>query len=150
MTFRYLILLLLPLFFTSCSEDALTPEEQFDKDILEIENYLKAKNLVAEKTVHGVYFIKEVPGGTEKPEITSSVKVKYNGYFTDGTVFDSSNSAEFFLYQVIQGWQIGIPKFGIGGKGKLLIPSELGYGTSSNPGRANAVLIFDVELLDFK
>jgi len=147
---RFALFLLLSIFcFSSCSDDTLTVEEQFAKDIQEIENYLSANNLVAEKTVHGVYYIIDVPGDENKPKITSTVIANYKGYFLDGTVFDAGNNIDFPLYGVIQGWQIGIPKFGKGGKGKLLIPSKLGYGTNSNPGRANAVLIFDIELIDF-
>jgi FKBP-type peptidyl-prolyl cis-trans isomerase FkpA len=72
---------------------------------------------------------------------------------TDGSVFDQSNSAgvSFNLTSVIQGWQEGIPYFKKGGKGKLLIPSALGYGTQGTSGISpNSVLIFDINLLDVK
>lgn len=139
------LILLLP----SCSSDTLTIEEQFAVDTQIIEDYLSANNLVAEKTIDGVYFIIDEEGSAEKPKLTSSVNVAYAGYFTDKTIFDASENATFKLFQVIQGWQIGIPKFGRGGKGMLLIPSKFAYGTSSQPGRANAVLIFDIEVFDF-
>jgi len=48
---------------------------------------------------------------------------------------------------VIQGWQIGLPYFSEGGSGKLLIPSELGYGSQkAGDIPANSVLIFDIQL----
>lgn len=136
--------------FVSCKKDEnLSVEDQFAKDIMIIEDYLKANNLVAEKTTEGLYYIIENAGSAQKPAVTNKVTVKYSGYFTDKAVFDSSESAVLPLYATIVGWQKGIPKFGKGGKGKLLIPSKLAYGTSSQPGRANAVLVFDIELLDF-
>ena len=73
----------------------------------------------------------------------------------NGTEFDSSykrnQPIEFPLTGVIKGWQEGIPTIGSGGKVKWLIPSGLAYGSRAMPTiPANSVLIFDVELLDFK
>ncbi len=136
--------------FFSCDSDKLSPEEQFEKDVQLIEEYLAKNNLTAEKTVHGVYYVIDEPGSDKKPIITNTIVLNYKGYYVDDVEFDAGTRATFPLVQLIQGWQIGIPKFGIGGKGKLLIPSKYGYG-STPPGniRANAVLIFDIELLDF-
>ena len=73
------------------------------------------------------------------------------GYFLDEKEFDSGVNSEFGLFQVIEGWQIGIPKFGKGGKGKLLVPSRLGYGSKARGSiPANSTLIFDIELLDWR
>ena len=106
----------LSLGFLSCNSDSDDVADQFAKDIQLIENYLKEKNLTAEKTPQGVYYIIDVPGGAEKPKITNEIKIKYSGYFLDGEVFDSSNESQYIhLFNFIQGWQIGIPKFGIGG-----------------------------------
>lgn len=144
----YSILFLTIIGFISCSKE-LSPEEQFKEDTRLIEEYLKANNKSAQKTVEGIYYIIEKEGSAEKPKLTSTVTVGYKGYFLDNTSFDSSTKTSFPLFNVIQGWQIGIPKFGKGGKGTLLIPSVYGYGTSSSVGRANAVLIFDVEVFEF-
>ena len=147
----FILLCTLSLVFLSCNSDSDDVADQFANDIQQIENYLKEKNLTAEKTSQGVYYIIDVPGGAEKPKITNEIKIKYSGYFLDGEVFDSSNESQYIhLFNFIQGWQIGIPKFGIGGKGKLLIPSKFAYGSASTPGRANAVLVFDIELINFK
>lgn len=136
--------------FLACQSDDSKILSQFEKDITIIEKYLSDNNLQASKTVHGIYYIIDQAGTNEKPTITQTVVCNYTGVFTDGEKFDSGTRVEFPLYGVIEGWQIGIPLFGKGGKGKLLIPSRYAYGPSEIKKRKNAVLIFDVELLDFK
>lgn len=143
------ILLFSFLLLMSCGDDQLSVEEQFAEDTRLIEEYIKANNLIATKTPDGIYYVTTTEGSAEKPKITSSVTVTYKGYFLDGIVFDAAEKATFPLYSVIQGWQIGIPKFGKGGKGKLLIPSKYAYGTQAIAGRSNAVLAFDIEVFNF-
>jgi FKBP-type peptidyl-prolyl cis-trans isomerase len=96
-----------------------------------------------------------VEGEGEAPSATDSVVVHYEGSLIDGTVFDSSIArgapAEFGLNQVIRGWTEGLQLIKPGGKARLTIPSDLGYG----PGGVgnippNAVLVFEVELLEVK
>jgi FKBP-type peptidyl-prolyl cis-trans isomerase FkpA len=134
--------------FASCTKE-VTVEEQFNIDVKIIDDYLKTNNLNAQKTSDGIYYIIEKEGSAEKPKITSKVTVTYKGTLLDGSVFDSREKAQFFLYNTIQGWQKGIPKFGREGKGKLIIPSKFAYGTSDQLGEPNAILIFDIEVFDF-
>jgi FKBP-type peptidyl-prolyl cis-trans isomerase FkpA len=99
----------------------------------------------------GLYYVDEETGTGKNPNPSSTVRVAYSGYFIDGQVFDESNleGITFGLNQVIQGWTMGIPFFKEGGRGKLLIPSELAYGSSPRSGiPANSVLIFDIHLID--
>ena len=126
-------------------------EDDFaDKDDQIIREYLTAHNLVAEKTDSGLYYVIDEPGGAQHPTLNNQVRVTYSGYYTDGVDFDAS-TASFGLRGVIKGWQEGIPLFGKGGKGMLLIPSRYGYGSEPPPGvRKNAVLIFDIHLIDIK
>ena len=132
----------------SCNGKEKVPQSEVDENI--IKNYISDKNLTAIATGTGLYYVKENEGTGVKPDITSTVTVAYKGYLTDGYVFDEStlDGATFPLTNVISGWQEGIPLFKEGGKGKLLIPSGLGYGSQGNGDiPKNAVLIFDVELI---
>ena len=87
-----------------------------------------------------------------------TVSVHYTGWLTDGTKFDSSvDRGQTFSFrlgagQVIQGWDQGVSGMKVGGKRKLHIPSNLGYGTRGAAGviPPNATLVFDVELHDVK
>lgn len=153
---RMTIFLLLGFTLFSCSDKApaLSAEEQLKYDIGLIETDLKAKNIIAQKTASGMHYIITQEGDNEgNPAPGSNVIVKYKGYFTNGEVFDQTTGGEtiaFGLNQVIKGWQEAVPLLSRGGKGTFWLPSALGYG--SRPPRgipANAVLIFDIELVDF-
>ena len=97
-------------------------------------------------------------GEGKNPTAGSSVSVHYRGMLIDGTVFDSSyqrNEPIHFVLgegQVISGWDEGISLLNKGASAKLVIPSDLAYGSRGAGGLIppNATLIFEVELVDFK
>lgn len=87
-----------------------------------------------------------------------TVSVHYTGWLEDGTKFDSSHDRnqpfEFVLgtRSVIQGWDEGVAGMQAGGKRKLIIPANLGYGDRGAGGviPPGATLIFEVELLEVR
>jgi FKBP-type peptidyl-prolyl cis-trans isomerase len=100
--------------------------------------------------------IEDIKVGTGAEAVSGKkITVNYSGTLTDGTKFDSSyDRGEPFSFnlgagEVIQGWDKGFAGMKIGGKRKLTIPPELGYGANGAGGviPPNATLIFEVELL---
>lgn len=148
---KYISLLLLTsclFFLSSCVKEDISEEDL-------IKGYIENNNLDAKEGPGGLYYTMEREGtGIQPANIYSEVTVSYVGRLINGSEFDRSGNTPFVstLEQVIQGWQLGIPLFKVGGKGKLIIPSRLGYG-SAGAGASippNSVLVFDIELLDVK
>ncbi len=107
-----------------------------------------------------MYYIAD-SGSVEKPVLTSTVTANYVGYTTDGEVFDqtttASGPATFPLRGVIEGWQLGVPLIGTGGTIRLLIPSDLAYGSRGQQDQfgnygicPDVDLVFDIELVSFR
>lgn len=121
------------------------------EDDVKMQAYITANGITATKHASGLYYQIIDPGTGANPTLSSTVTVKYTGKLTDNSVFDSSTGATFILGNLIAGWQAGIPLIKKGGKIKLVIPPYLGYGCEANgPLPQNAVLFFDIELLDVK
>ena len=106
-------------------------------------------------TASGLKYIDEVVGTGVSPKTGQNVTVHYTGTLVDGTKFDSSvDKGQPYKFRlgvdpVIQGWVEGLMTMKAGGKRRLIIPAELGYGASGNPPKIppNATLLFEVELL---
>ena len=117
-----------------------------------------ADKLAAQKgftrTKSGMVFGDIKKGSGASPTATDSVKVHYKGTLIDGTVFDSSiergEPITFGLNQVIHCWAEGLQLMKVGGKGKLVCPSDIAYGDNGRPPKIppGATLVFEVELLD--
>jgi FKBP-type peptidyl-prolyl cis-trans isomerase len=131
----------------------------FDVELLEIEDRTQpppapadvaAPPKDAKKTEKGVFYKVLQPGtGKDKPTATSTVKVHYTGWTTDGKMFDSSvvrgEPISFPLNRVIPGWTDGLQTMVVGQKTRLWIPEDLAY--KGRPGAPQGMLVFDVELL---
>jgi FKBP-type peptidyl-prolyl cis-trans isomerase len=110
------------------------------------------------KTASGLQYQDVVTGTGPEASPGQVAVVHYTGWLTDGTKFDSSrDGGQPFSFplgggQVIAGWDEGVAGMKVGGRRKLVIPPELGYGPMGSPPviPAGATLVFDVELLELK
>jgi len=154
MSMRTILLLVALVLATSlavgCSGQAATPEEPAQTETPATEPPAAAP----EVTELQIEDLKEGTGAEAKSG--DSVTVHYTGWLTDGTEFDSSvDAGQPFTFnlgagEVIPGWDQGVAGMKVGGKRKLTIPPDLGYG-AQGAGTAippNAVLVFEVELLE--
>lgn len=105
-------------------------------------------------TPAGAVVIPLKAGTGPSPSATDKVKVHYHGTLTDGTVFDSSvqrgEPVTFPLNGVIRCWTEGVQQMKVGGKARLVCPSDTAYGDRGAPPRIKpgATLVFEVELLE--
>lgn len=146
------------------SVDVFSPTEHFEI-VIDGAGAVKSKRSIARfpgapvsgqwtELPSGLKYFDLVVGTGEKPAgPTARVKVHYTGWFPDGNKFDSSvdrgEPAVFGLNQVIKGWTEGVGSMNVGGKRKLIVPYELGYGVGGRPGiPPKSMLVFDVELLE--
>jgi FKBP-type peptidyl-prolyl cis-trans isomerase FkpA len=111
-----------------------------------------------ETTASGLRYEEMAVGTGEEAKRGQMVEVHYTGWLTNGKKFDSSHDRrEPFKFQlgvgrVIKGWDEGVQGMKVGGKRRLHIPPELGYGARGAGGviPPNAELVFEVELLGVK
>ncbi len=148
----FLILLL------SCSDDDMvitrTKQEQLVLDINRIKGYILENNLDGFQSLEsGLHYKILEQGNLNFPNNGDTLDVEYIGQFLDGREFDRSYTNQPFQFilgsgEVIQGWEIGLPLIDENGSIILIIPSGLGYGSSSNNSiPENSVLIFRIKLL---
>ena len=107
----------------------------------------------AVRTDSGIVYTEVSAGAGASPTPSDTVKVHYRGTLTNGTEFDSSYArnepAQFPLGGVIKCWTEGVQRMKVGGKARLVCPSDLAYGDGGNqaiPG--GAALVFEIELLE--
>ncbi|MHA6246491.1 FKBP-type peptidyl-prolyl cis-trans isomerase [Pontibacter sp. CAU 1760] len=146
----------------SCQKDyePFDPVAQQEKDDKRIQEYLLKNNVdmnAVTKTNSGLYYLPLQTGNGNKVESGDKVEVKYKGWLLNGTEFDSNyDSTKPFIFmvgarQVIAGWDEGLKLMEETGKGRLYIPSRLGYGQrDAGTIPPNSVLVFDVEVVDIK
>lgn len=139
-------------FFSGClnSDDPLTVQEQFDKDIGIIDQFLAQNNINAQIDNSGLRYEIHEQGTGDTASPGDSIQVNFKGrMLTSGTVFNSGEASNFFMDDLIAGWQIGIPLIREEGNITLYIPSLYGFGAFQDQNiPANSVLVFDIELLE--
>jgi FKBP-type peptidyl-prolyl cis-trans isomerase len=111
----------------------------------------KKKGVVT--TASGLQYQILRPGTGAKPTAENTVRVTYTGYFVNGQVFDQSKTPiEFPLGGVIRGWTEGLQYSQVGGRIRLWVPPAIGYGPLGSPPviPPNAILVFDIELLEVR
>ena len=141
-------------------QDSIHAIAQKLKDDKILQEYIAKNNIKATKTDEGTYVEIQQAGG-EPGKDGQSVSVKYTGKFLDGTAFDSNVDTAFhhtepYTFTLgtggsIKGFDDGLRLLGKGAKGKLFIPSVLGYGSQgSGKIKPNTNLMFEIEVLDVK
>jgi FKBP-type peptidyl-prolyl cis-trans isomerase FkpA len=138
---------------------AIATNEQLPK----IKNYIEQKALDNVRVLdNGLHIAISKEGSGDLAKVGQTIAVHYTGSLLDGTVFDSSVKPEFNHPQpysfalgqgkVIKGWDQALVLLRKGSKATLLIPSALAYGETGAPPKigANAVLVFEVEVMDLK
>jgi FKBP-type peptidyl-prolyl cis-trans isomerase len=117
-----------------------------------------AENNQEVTTPSGLKYVDQVVGTGEVAVAGKTANVHYTGWLENGKKFDSSvDRGQPFSFplgagRVIKGWDEGVQGMKVGGKRKLTIPSDLGYGSRGAGGviPPNATLVFDVELLGIR
>jgi FKBP-type peptidyl-prolyl cis-trans isomerase FkpA len=154
-----LLVLSFSLLLNACSKDKGCKNVSPADEAATLEAYNTAHGITATKHYTGLYYQIINPGGTAKPSTRNTVFVKYAGSKLNGTVFDSQTNPGakgFALSSLIEGWKVGLPLIGKGGRILLTIPSGMAYGclgqASSDTAKniaPNAPIFFEVDLVDF-
>jgi FKBP-type peptidyl-prolyl cis-trans isomerase FkpA len=131
--------------------EEVAKSEEGAKQRKEVEDYLAAKGLKAQRIGNGTYVLIKEQGTGTKAGPDKYVSVKYAGRtMATDSVFESNTFSGLLLGEgnVIEGWEEGLAMFNEGGKGTLFIPGYLAYGNNPGPGgRENEALVFEIELL---
>lgn len=109
----------------------------------------------AQKKASGLIYTSIKEGTGAQPAAADTVKVHYRGTLVSGEEFDSSykrnEPTEFPLNRVIPCWTEGVQLMKVGGKARLVCPSDIAYGDRGTPGiPPSSTLIFEVELIEVK
>jgi len=135
------------------SELVDNPQTQSDKDKNAIINYALDKSIEVQTAPSGLYYQIIEAGEGDKAKWGDYVTAHYKGYTLDGKVFDSSfqrnKPMQFYIGNMIKGWNEGLALLKPKGKAIFLVPSHLAYGTEGlgKVVAPNTPLVFEVELL---
>lgn len=135
--------------FAACKKSEVTPLTAAEEDVA-IKAFITKKAWTATATTEGIYYVIDKEGTGATPLLTDYINIKFKGYLLDETIIsDSKDSAiEFRMNELIEGLKIGLQKFKVGGKGKIILPSAYGFGTQSTTSiPANSMLVFEIDLV---
>ncbi len=135
------------------------PQNQMEEDQNAIVNYAIDELIPLERTRSGLLYRILEEGEGEKLQWGDYISAHYKGYFLDGQVFDSSyrrdKPLQFYIGNMIPGWNEGLQLIAPGGKIQLFVPSTLGYGEEGLPDGKEGFLVppdtpmvFEVEVLE--
>lgn len=133
---------------------------QLEKDLKILSDYLKSKNITAQQAPRGTFVEITVPGSGPACDSLKYISVMYTGQTLAGKVFDSNTDPKFghagqpFVFQMkrsgaIDGMMDGLGLMKLGGKGRIYVPSSMGYGRvgAGDDIKPNENLIFDIEIV---
>jgi peptidylprolyl isomerase len=148
-------LIALSLIAFGCGQKSPAPKPQAQTPAAQKPSEQKSELIT---TPSGLQYMDIVIGTGVSPQPGQIAVVNYTGWLPDGKKFDSSLDRgvpfEFPVGQgrVIKGWDEGVASMKVGGKRKLVIPPQLGYGERGVPGviPPNSTLVFEVDLLSIK
>ena len=142
--------------FAAVQKKLLDKKEQQAKQIAELGRVFLAENAKrdgVQVTKSGLQYEVLEEGTGNKPASNAIIKTHYHGTFIDGTVFDSSinrgEPATFVITEVIKGWTEALQMMPEGSKWRIVVPSELAYGTDGAPPTipGSSTLVFEIHLL---
>lgn len=163
-TFQFLVSITAILFTASCIDDNEDTIQRTQADeqaeLNQILQNMVQDNVDIDTTNSGVYYVMHETGEGSLVEPYDTVVIEYSGYFTDGTLFDTSSNASpdgkwEFVYMeqsLIQGFNDGLAVMRKGAEVELIIPSSLAYGASGYPPVIGPyqTLVFGVKLHDLR
>ncbi len=150
---KMIMLLAMPIIlFAACVKNDPAPAIKCDEvttvatasEVTTLKAYLDTNLITYTQDTRGFFYHMDSVGTGGNPNICSYVTVSYAGTLLNGTLFDQSPSAAFYLSQLIVGWQEAIPLMKQGGRMTLFIPPSLGYGSqafSTIPANSNLKFI---------
>lgn len=138
-------------FLAACSVDS-TASSSATVETTDFASSLGVNLAASTRTPDGMYY-RDISVGTGAVVVSgNTLNVRYDGYISNGTLFESNQTSGFpftiGIGQVIPGWDEGILGMRVGGKRQLIIPPALAYGPYGNgPIPGNAVIVFNVEVV---
>lgn len=129
--------------------------DQLNNDLKYIQQSISENKTDTKQSHENVYYTIMKEGTGRQVSVNDTVTVFYKGYLLkDGSVFDETKDkpATFPLRRLIVGWQLGVPLCKVGGKIRIVIPSNLAYSIRTRAAKIppNSILVFEIEVVDAK